>query len=211
MTIADYRLPETIERGAHGGPDFKTVIQESISGKEQRIILWARCRASYDIAYSVLKSDDPAGNYIKVLTLFYGHQGKAYPFRFKAWNDYQANSEQFGVGDGTTTAFQLTKTYDPGQVLLGTPGARVYVRNIVLPVASSVLVFDNGAPAGSHTLGAGGVITFATAPVSSHKLTWTGEFDLPVRFDTDHLPVVMNEADLVGISTIPLREVIGEF
>src|SRR5262245_66555983 len=124
MTIADYRLPETIERGAKGGPDFKTVIQEAVSGQEQRIILWARCRASYDIAYGLLDINHQpiAGsfsNYKKILTLFYGHQGRAFPFRFKDWSDYQASEESFGVGNGTTTAFQLTKTYNPGQVWLG--------------------------------------------------------------------------------------------
>jgi hypothetical protein len=35
-------------------------------------------------------------------------------------------------------------------------------------------------------------------------------FDVPVRFDTDQLPVIMNEADLTSIRSIPIKEVIGE-
>jgi uncharacterized protein (TIGR02217 family) len=212
MSIPDYRLPEIIEKGASGGPDFRTLIQESAAGKEQRVITWAKCRAKYDIGYSIMNSDDPLGNYHAVLALFYGHLGRAHPFRFKAWNDYQAlSSEPIGAGDGVTTQYQLIKTYDPARILLGVGGPHVYVREIVLPVASSLVIEVNGIATTAYTLGAGGIITFTTPPASSLGIAWRGEFDLPVRFDVDHLPVVMNEADLVHIGSIQLREVIGEF
>jgi uncharacterized protein (TIGR02217 family) len=217
MAIPDYRLPEGIEKGASGGPDFRTLIQESAAGQEQRIITWAQCRAKYDIAYGILHSDDPLGNYQAVLTLFYGHVGRAYPFRFKAWNDYQVGSERIGTGDGVTTQFQLAKTYDPSKILLGFNGPLHYLRDIVLPVASSLVisllntVSHVSTPTTAYTLAAGGLITLASAPSSTTEVWWSGEFDLPMRFDVDHLPVVMNEADLVHIGSIQLREVIGEF
>jgi len=210
MSIPDYRLPEGIEKGASGGPDFRTLIQESAAGQEQRVIAWAKCRAKYDIGYSILSSDDPMGYYRIVLALFYGHLGRAYPFRFKAWNDYQANVVQIGVADGVTTQFQLFKTYDPANILLGVNGPRQYVRSIVLPIASTVTVQVDGVVTTAYTLGAGGIITFTTPPAFG-TIAWSGEFDLPMRFDVDHLPVVMNEADLVHIGSIQLREVIGEF
>jgi uncharacterized protein (TIGR02217 family) len=209
MAIPAYRLPPEIERGAVGGPEFRTVIQESVSGKEQRIIQWADCRARFDIAYSVMNSADPLGNYLKVQALFYGHRGKAHPFRFKAWSDYTATDENFGHGDGATVAFQLTKTYDPGQLLLGSPGAFTYTRDIVKVVGTPVIKIG-GVPTTDFTLSSVGVVTFNSAPDTVDVLTWTGEFDLPVRFDTDYLPVVMSESDLVSINSIPIREVIGE-
>ena len=90
MAFPTYRLPPDIEEGAQGGPEFATVIQESVSGQEQRIKVWAKCRARYDIAYSVLNSEDPVGSYKAVLALFYAHNGRFRPFRFKDWGDYQA-------------------------------------------------------------------------------------------------------------------------
>jgi uncharacterized protein (TIGR02217 family) len=219
MSIPDYRLPEGIEKGAKGGPDFRTLIQESAAGQEQRVITWARCRAKYDIGYSILHSDDPLGYYQVVLALFYGHLGRAFPFRFKAWNDFRVDSELIGQGDGVTTQFQLRKTYDPAKILLGIPGPYRYSRDIVVPIASSLIItlVDTishvETPTTAYTLAAGGLITLTSAPTSTTEVWWSGEFDLPMRFDVDHLPVVMNEADIVHIpsGSIQLREVIGEF
>jgi uncharacterized protein (TIGR02217 family) len=211
MTIPAYRLPPEIEIGASGGPDFKTIIQESVSGIEQRIITWSKCRARYDIAYAVLNSTDATGNYRKVYSLFLAHRGKAQAFRFKAWNDYTATNESFGTGDGAATQFQLIKTYDPGQLLLGSPGVLTYSRDILMPISTGLVIKVSGTPTSAYTLNAGGVIVFDSAPANAAPLTWTGEFDLPMRFDTDHLPVVMNANEIVNISSIPLRELISEF
>src|SRR4029077_14370791 len=139
MTFPTYRLPPDVEEGAQGGPEFATVIQESVSGQEQRIKVWAKCRAKYDIAYSVLHSDDPVGSYKAVLALFYGHGGRFKPFRFKDWGDFQADDTTFGVGDASTTVFQLSKTYDPSLILLNTPGSFTYTREIYLPATTPVI------------------------------------------------------------------------
>jgi uncharacterized protein (TIGR02217 family) len=211
MTIPAYRLPPEIEIGASGGPDFRTIIQESVSGTEQRIITWAKCRARYDIVYAVLNSADPVGSYRKIYALFIAHRAKAYGFRFKPWNDYQATGESFGTGDGADTQFQLIKTYDPGQLLLGSPGVLTYSRDILMPISTGLVIKVSGTPTTAYTLNPGGIIVFDSAPANAAPLTWTGEFDIPVRFDTDHLPIVMNANDIVNISSIPLRELIGEF
>jgi uncharacterized protein (TIGR02217 family) len=213
MTFPTYRLPPDIEKGAQGGPSFSTVIQESISGQEQRIRVWANCRAKYDIGYSILESDDPDGSYRAVVAMFYAHMGRLYPFRFKDWSDYQATDEVFGTGDGATTQFQLSKTYDPQQILLGTPGSLTYTREIYL-LATTPVIKKNGVTqtvTTDYTISNTGLVTFTSAPAASPatSLTWTGEYDLPVRWDTDYLPIVMNESFLAQINSMPFREVIG--
>jgi len=170
--------------------------------------VWAKCRAKYDIAYSVLNSEDPVGSYKAVLALFYAHNGRFRPFRFKDWGDYQADNTNFGTGDGSDTTFQLSKLYDPSQVLLGTPGSLTYRREIYLP-ATTPIIKVNGVVTTALTIDAAGLVTFTSAPTSGHALTWTGEFDIPVRFDTDYLPVIMNVNSIAQISSIALREVIG--
>jgi len=211
MTFPTYRLPSDVEEGAQGGPEFSTVIQESVSGQEQRVKVWAKCRARYDIAYSVLHSDDPVGNYRAILALFYAHNGRLRGFRFKDWGDFQASDTIFGVGDGSDTTFQLSKTYDPSQILLGTPGSFTYTREIYL-LATTPVIKNNGVtqtPTTHYTISSTGLVTFVVAPTTGHALTWSGEFDIPVRFDADHLPVVMNVNSIAGINSIPLRELVG--
>lgn len=211
MAIPSYRLPPDIEEGAQGGPEFATVIQESVSGQEQRIKVWARCRARYDIAYSVLNSEDPVGSYKAVLALFYAHNGRLRPFRFKDWGDFQADDTWFGVGDASTTTFQLSKLYDPSLILLSVPGALTYQREIYL-LATAPVIKVNGVTqtvTTHYTIDATGLVTFTSPPPNGHALTWIGEFDIPVRFDTDHLPVIMNVNSIAQISSISLREVVG--
>jgi len=211
MTFPTYRLPPDIEEGAQGGPEFSTVIQEAVSGQEQRVKVWAHCRARYDIGYSVLHSDDPVGSYRAVVALFYGHNGRLRPFRFKDWGDFQADDTKFGIGDGSDTTFQLSKTYDPSLILLNTPGSFTYTREIYL-LAATPTIKVNGVTqtvTTHYTISTTGLVTFVTAPPNGHALTWTGEFDIPVRFDVDYLPVVMNVNSIADIGSISLREVIG--
>lgn len=211
MTFPAYRLPPEIEAGAQGGPEFSTVIQESVSGREQRIRQWATCRAKYDIGYSILDSTDPTGSYRAVLALFYGHLGRLHAFRFKDWNDYQATDERFGTGDGSDTTFQLSKTYDPSLILLNVAGSLTYTREIYL-LANTPVIKKAGVTqtvTTDYTISATGLVTFTSAPANGAALTWTGQFDIPVRFDIDHLPIIMNATLLAQYGSIALREVIG--
>jgi len=208
MAFPTYRLPPDVEEGAQGGPEFATVIQESVSGQEQRIKVWAKCRAKYDIGYSVLHSDDPVGSYRAVLSLFYAHNGRFRPFRFKDWGDFEADETSFGVGTGSATAFQLSKTYDPSLILLNTPGSFTYTREIYL-LSTTPTIKVNGVVTTALTISATGLVTFTSPPANGHALTWSGEFDIPVRFDLDYLPVVMNVNSIAQIGSISLREVIG--
>jgi len=211
MAFPAYRLPSDVEEGAQGGPEFATVIQESVSGQEQRVKVWAKCRARYDIAYSVLNSEDPIGSYKAVLALFYAHNGRLRPFRFKDWSDYQAQDDIFAVGDGSTTAFQISKLYDPSLILLSLPGSITYRREIYL-FATTPVIRVNGilqTVGTDYTMSETGLLTFITPPPNGHLLTWSGEFDIPVRFDTDRLPVTMNVNSIANIDSISLREVIG--
>lgn len=212
MTIPAYRLPVGIERGSRFGPAFRNVIQEAISGNEQRFAQWTKCKGVGDLAYGLKTSDNPTGDYAAILALWRAHFGSLYPFRFKDWSDYTATAELFGTGDGVTVAFQLVKTYDPSFILLGSAGTLFYVRSITLVTGSPVIKVDGVTKTVTtdYTISSAGVVTFTSAPANTKPITWTGEFDVPVRFDTDQLPVVMNESDLIDIGSIPIKEVIGE-
>jgi uncharacterized protein (TIGR02217 family) len=208
MTIPAYRLPEFIERGSRFSPTFRNVIQESISGNEQRFAQWTKCRGVGDLSWGLQNSSDPQGDFKAILAMYRAHFGSLYPFRFRDWSDYQATNSVFGTGDATKTNFQLSMTYDPQAILLGTAGTYFYVRDITL-LASTPVIKVNNVVTTAYTISSSGLVTFTTAPAAAAQLTWSGEFDVPVRFDSDTLPVVLNEADLASIS-IPIKEVIGE-
>jgi uncharacterized protein (TIGR02217 family) len=209
MTVPDYRLPEHIERGSGFGPTFKNVIQEAISGNEQRFAQWGRCRSVGSISYGLQDSADRDGTFQAILAMWRAHYGSLRPFRFRDWSDYQATNEVFGTGDGTTRAFQLTRTYDPSLILTGLAGSLFYVREIIL-LASTPVIKDNNVVTTAYTISSSGLVTFTSAPANTHQLTWSGEFDVPVRFDTDQLPVIMNEGNIIAINALSIKEVLGE-
>ena len=113
-----------------------------------------------------------------------------------------ALDQAIGVGDGTTTAFQLTKRYgasfDP------------YLRPITRPVAGSVKLAVAGVEvmSGWAVDVATGVVTFSVAPAVGAAVTAGFLFDVPVRFDTDRLDVELTSFDGAEAPSIPLVEIL---
>lgn len=210
MTIQAWRLPEGIEKGSQFSPTFQNVIQEAISGNEQRFAQWTKCRGTGDISYGLLNSTDSDDDFRAIVAIYRACFGSLLPFRFKDWSDYYVTNENFGTGDGSTLAFQLTKTYDPSLVLLGVAGSVLYVRDITLLATTPVIKVDGVTKTVVTDYNiVNGIVTFTSAPANTKALTWTGEFDVPVRFDGP-LNIIMNERDLLAIGSLPIREVIGE-
>lgn len=142
------------------------------------------------------------------------------PFDFASRDLVQPNIEPtvlrtdqvLGVGDGTSTRFQMRKRY--------TLGSETYSRLIQVPVVSSILVGMNAlAPTVAHpTLSGGpytftveregGIIEFDHAPAVGMALTWGGYFDIPVRFDSDEtFEAVLRAYQVGGFSDMTLVEV----
>jgi len=206
MAFHEVRFPDDISRGARGGPERRTQIVELASGDEERNASWANSRRRYDAAYGIRRADDLAA----VVAFFEARNGRLYGFRWKDWADYKsclpsqtpaATDQNIGTGDGTKTAFQLTKTY--------TSGSQSWTRTITKPVAGTVKVAIGGTvqSSGWSVDTTTGLITFTTAPASGAAITAGFEFDVPVRFDTDTLDVTLDIERLGSITSIPLIEV----
>lgn len=198
MSFHNVRLPVDVERGAKGGPGFNTTVTPLQSGKEQRNINWAQQRCMFDISYGIGSKQ----LYQDITKFFYIRRGKAYGFRFKAWDDYQITAGVIGTGDGAENEFQIVKVYSDA--------GGSYSRIIYKPVASTVQVFLNGVLqtlTTHYTLNADtGIITFVTPPSNGVVVTVTCEFDVPVRFDTDTLMTTMQWVEAGGVQAIPLVE-----
>lgn len=205
----DVRLPPHIERGAEGGPSFKTSIITLTSGIEQRNMEWSRSRGEWDISYSIQTKED----YSEIIKFFYARRGKAFGFRFKDWSDYSVAGQRLGVGtlitqtNGSTTPnrlFPLFKSYsDVGGE---------YIRQITRPIASTVEAFIDGNRASAVSVLPGGILSFngsagsAHVPQEGQVVTANFEFDVPVRFDIDKLEVEVEWEDAANISSIDIVE-----
>lgn len=199
MAFDAVRLSDAVERGASGGPKFQTTVIMMGSGREQRNQDWADARGEWNIAYGI----DDRKAYTEILSFFRARRGRARGFLFKDWSDYQLTDGPLGLGDGTVKNFQLVKVYEFG-------GPHPYVRKLTRPVASTVVVRLDGMVQNSGwSLQAGGVVSFAVAPVVGKAVTASCEFDVPVRFDTDQFDIKLEWAEageIGGLTIVELRE-----
>lgn len=172
------RFPERISYGASGGPMWSTEVVQTISGKEQRTSPWTYPLHRWDVSQGVRT----ATQFAELRAFFLTVRGRLHGWRFKDWTDYTATHTDGLVSGITSTTFQLVKRY--------TSGSQTLDRKIVKPIASGFELKNSGTPlvlTTDYTLDATtGIVTTVTSKTAAN-LTWAGEFDVPMRFDTDHL------------------------
>jgi uncharacterized protein (TIGR02217 family) len=193
-------FPDTLALGASGGPEFKTTVITTGGGHEQRNGDWSLARGRWEVA-QVNRSKAES----EVLVGFFNTmRGRLHGFRFRDPVDFQANIGNGyinigGVGNGTATG-QLYKIYSYFGVF--------YYRKIT-KLTGTITVYKNGIALGTASVNANtGVATFvATFPTSGETLRWSGEFDVPVRFDVDRLEMSVPHKNFYTWGQIPLVEI----
>jgi uncharacterized protein (TIGR02217 family) len=197
MAFHKVRFPLDVALGARGGPERMTDIVTLSSGREERNQRWAQSRRRYNAAYGIKSRADMQA----VLVFFEERRGRFHSLLWRDGLDCSSNGAQvLGTGDGTTTQFQLTKTY-------GADFAP-YARPVTKPVAETVNVFVDGSATSAFTVNdLTGIVTFDAAPAEGAVLTASFEFDVPVRFDIDRLDVELTGFDAANVAAIPLIEV----
>lgn len=192
----DVRLPEDVERGARGGPTWSTFLATARNGREFRNGSREQPLHQYDISYGVQEVTQLED----VRALFMNTRGRLHSFRFKDWSDYRVDGDQFGVGDDSTTVFQLVRVYSFGP--------ETFLREITKPVDDPDFeVRVNGVPTAVTVDFLTGKVTFGVAPSAGNILSWVGNFDVPVRFELDELNIALAWEEVGDIPSIVLREV----
>lgn len=209
MSFHEALFPTDVSLGARGGPERRTEIVLTGSGREERNQSWSRSRRKWNAGYGVkrLSQIEP------VIAFFEERRGRLYGFRWRDPVDHRSCmagaactplDQLLGVGNGTRSQFQLVKQY----------GASFapYVRDINKPVIGSVRVAVAGveiAPVNYSVNAVTGVITFAPGqiPAPSQNVTAGFIFDTPARFDTDYLEIDAASFNAGEIPEIPLIEV----
>jgi uncharacterized protein (TIGR02217 family) len=166
------RFPDEIAAWAIGGRGFQTTVVETYGGDEYRNSAWQIAKGEWDFSDGLRSVD--AGHYAglaqKLLRNFflvsYGQLGA---FRFKNFSDYTDEGQGYFVML-TATTFQMWKHY--------VSGALTYDQPIYKPVSATVVVTGGSAPVVDYTTG---IVTVSSGTPTS----WTGQFDVPVRFGGD--------------------------
>lgn len=220
MTFHDVRLPDDVERGAVGGPRFKTTVLTLESGFEKRNIDWAQARGQWDVGYGIMAKEDEAAQFATldiIRNFFYARQGRAHSFRFKDWTDFDigdknnptVTNQQIGLGDDVTVAFQIFKQYSSGGITYDRPLTKI-VSGTQTILLDNVVQTDPG----DYTIDLNtGIVTFVVAPASTggggpgseEIVQVVCEFDSHVRFNIDQL---QTNLEIFTAGSIPQIEIV---
>jgi uncharacterized protein (TIGR02217 family) len=186
------------------------------SGHEQRNANWAQARHQYDAVHAI-KSDAQLRT---LLDFFHRVRGKLDGFRYKDPLDfdntntyYSDNWMHMGMGNASDTDYQIKKYYHAGT------DATSRIRDITKPITGTFSVGQGGADTSgggpsvtAYTEGVDFTIDYTTGILSWTSIPgvtamwWKGEFDVPVRFDTDELYTTI-EAYTANTTNVPLVEI----
>ena len=200
-------FPTKISRGSQGGPRWATEVVIVDSGYEYRNQPWSSPLHEYDVAYGV----KTIGDLETLLDAFHSAKGMLHGFRYLDPLDSKSCARDSNptyidqiivssAAGGETTA-QLIKNYTYG-------GASIS-RNITRPYGT-VLIGKNGSPLNlttDYTVNlTTGVVTFVTPLTIGDTITAGYTFHVPVRFNTNTMPITLQEYTY-GSASVPLTEI----
>jgi uncharacterized protein (TIGR02217 family) len=169
------RFPDRLSYWMGGGRGFNTSIVETAGGNEFRNAIWQGAKGEWTIRGEALSTvvANSQNYFLPLRNLFLTCMWRLYAFRMKDFRDFQDD------GGGvfvllTATTFQMYKSY--------TVSPNNYLQIIQKPVVGTVVVTGGVSPSVDYTTG---IVTVASGTPTS----WTGQFDVPVRFDSD-IPLI---------------------
>jgi uncharacterized protein (TIGR02217 family) len=198
------RFPDNIAFGATVGPTYLTVITTVYSGRDGGIPAWSQSRVVFDVGRRSMNAADT----VALDAFFRAVKGRAYRFRIKDWTDSTVTVLQgVLVPQVTAGVYQLAKSY--------VTGALSETRLINKPVPGTVAVYKNGVAISSGLAldTTTGLVTITPTPGGTDVLAWSGQFDVPARFDTDEMKKQIMDRNgaggdlLVDWGSIPIIEV----
>lgn len=185
MSFHDVIFPTGFLYGATASIEYRTQIITTRAGHEQRNVSWLDPLRSWDIAPCIKDQQDLD----VVVAFFRARGGPQNSFRVRNFLDFTVTDAPLGTGDGVRTAFQLYLTHSTG-VVGDTYSA---IQLITKPRFGTVVLSAGGVP---QTAGvdynldhATGLATFTVPVADTVVLTWTGEYDYPMFFESDDVAV----------------------
>ncbi len=208
MNFHEVRFPTSLSFGSVGGPERRTEIVTLNNGYEERNTPWSQSRRKYDAGMGMRSLDDLS----QVIEFFEARAGSLYGFRWKDWSDFKSClpskdvselDQEIGIGDDTTSVFQLVKNYRSGDA--------IYRRTITKPITDTVKIAIDGDLVfeGQHYSVdfENGQVSFVSPPSEGAEISAGYEFDVPVRFATDEISCSVGAFSAGEIPSIPVIEV----
>lgn len=204
MFLESPRFPQCLSFGFVSEPMYVVSVIERASGVESRNRSWSRPL----YRYTALLGPRVEGDVQDALEFYHAVGGRAYGFRFRDPVDYLScrvgqtlsavDQPLYLLSGYSPESYQMVKEYSYG--------ALTQQREIYKPVLGTILVADNGVlktESVDYSIDyARGLVELAFTPVG--PLTWGGEFDVPVRFDSEFPVEVLDRR--IQSASFTLRE-----
>lgn len=179
-------------------PMHNTLIRTSASGIETRATYQAFPKYLIALKYEVLR--DGAQREKQILEGFFNaRHGSLDDFLFLDTKDSECSNQPFGVGDGQTRTFRLTRSLvfnglqEPVSAIFDTPIIKVDA--FAVGQASYTIDFFSAK------------VTFVTPPAPGALLTWSGKYYWRVRFAKDETEFKRFLWDLWECNKVELKTV----
>lgn len=183
-------------------PEFSTIVRTATAGQETRVALWSSPRWRFTLTYDLLRAD--ATQELQTLMGFFlQRQGQFDSFLYQDPDDNQVTGQPLGLGDGTTTSFQLLRSFggfvEPVRAPNLGQAINVYLNGVAQPSSGwSVSGWGTATP---------GMLAFTTAPSAGAAISADFSFYFPVRFNADvaefsqfmHQLWELKQIELVGV------------
>ena len=159
--------------------EWSSTIQTARSGKETAVGNWTFPIYHWELGYDCLRASSSALEMQQMTAFFNAAAGQIGHFLYCDPDDNQVSSQLIGVGDGSTTAFQLVRAFGGYVEPIWAPN--VVSAITVGGIASSawtVSSFDSATP---------GLVTFSSPPATGASIAVSFSFYFPCRFEDDRL------------------------
>lgn len=219
QAFIEERFPEKVDYGLIGGPKFNTDIVITQSGGEKRAANWLDSLNQYSASQSVRNPSEMDD----IAKFFQTCKGKLVGFRFKDWRKYKltsaegvCNEEEPYVSGTEELTLWMKNSYglmEPDYKRIYKPVDSTYFNkaNGYLENATAFKLYKNGSHfVGGYTIDYSTGIVTLTSPgdhADDTEWTWSGEFDIPCRFDTDQMDVNYNDYNILQWNSIKIVEI----
>ncbi len=204
MTWMNVSFPPRLAFGIECDPEWSTTVIMTFGGQESRNLNWANARHNYDASFAIRTADDHA----EIRNHFHMARGKTH-----SWPLLDPLDHGITVAEGVAqlandsdASFQLFKRYGSGAFAYDRKITRISVAQVYFSGVLQTPVTDYDLDPDT------GLLIPIGTDISPDDVTWSGQFYVPCRYDTQKLPVrITNKTAgtefLVVSEGIPIVEV----
>jgi uncharacterized protein (TIGR02217 family) len=186
---------------------FSTIVQTSQNAREVRVANQSEPRYRWNLSWEFLSLVDTEDS-LRTLQGFYESLYGSYDSFL--WWDQNDNATvnpvtgartptQIGVGDGTTTAFQLSRTWG---------GFAKIIRDINT-TAYTPIMYVSGVATSAFTLGSTGVVTFSSPPAAAAPITADFDYYFRAHFEDDSMKFTQFTENLFEVKDVSIISTIN--